>query len=121
MPLTKPTVAAIAWVGVYLAVMGVIAGGTFYARHRVLTEFGSVGAAEKWQEWKQDVERQSASSPAPARRVPKSDEPPLLVLMRDSFPAVLAVTLAIFSVLFWFVALLLRGASRSPPSLAKST
>ncbi|MBI1903180.1 MAG: hypothetical protein HYS13_18930 [Planctomycetia bacterium] len=116
MRFSSPTIATFVCLALYLALLGALAGGMFYARHRVLSDLGSAGAAEQWQEWKKDVERQTASSPAPARRVPKSNEPPLLVLMRDSFLAVLTVTLAIFSVLFWFLALLLRGSSRRAPS-----
>jgi hypothetical protein len=46
------------------------------------------------------------------RRPPQSDEPPALVLMRESFAAIVAVCLIVATICFGFFMLVARGMSR---------
>jgi hypothetical protein len=88
-----------------LMCLGVIVG-LFEARRRTLAQLESPHARQAWQAWKAEAQRQSGPV---ARRIPQSNEPPALVLMRDHFGAVLMVSLVIGSFLFGFLAFLLRG------------
>ena len=55
-----------------------------------------------------------AEQPYPVkRRVPKSAEPPALVLMRDYFAVCLAIAVVLSSVLFGTFMVLVRGAMSS--------
>lgn len=99
-------VAAIA----YVALMVVLVWGLFALRQNVLRAQSSRDARGDWQAWRSDVERQQQERQSVARRVPKSAEPPALVLMRDYFVTCLVGALVFVSLLFWVSAGLAIGA-----------
>jgi hypothetical protein len=84
------------------------------ARASVLAQLDDPQQRAEWQEWKQQEESRAAAKDAPVtRRPPTSTEPPSLVLMRDHFAAAVASCLAAGTVLFVFVAFVVRGAVSS--------
>jgi hypothetical protein len=96
------------WFAAYLVVMALIVGGLFYGRQKALAIYGSQKAKGEWEEWR-SATKDMASGPE-ARRVPKRDEPPALLLMRDRFVACLLTALLLTSVLFATFMILIRGA-----------
>ena len=99
------------WLALYLAAITATVAALTGARRWALAELERPEARAQWEKWRQDETRRAAEetgSPV-RRRPPKSSEPPTLVLLRDSFPAVVAAAVVIGSVLFGFVMLTVRG------------
>ena len=94
---------------VYAVLMVVLVWGLVTLRHNVLREQSSLDARGDWQAWRSDVERQQQAPQTVARRVPKSAEPPALVLMRDYFVTCLVGAVLFVSLLFWAIAGLAIG------------
>jgi len=91
------------------AIVVVVALSQF--RTRVLDELSTPEAQARWQKWKNE-----ADQPGPVRRqAPKSEEPPMLVLMRDNFAAILVAALTFYSFLFGLAVLLGRGILQRAP------
>ncbi len=98
------------WLIAYLAAM---VGGLF-AMHRLrdwsLDELGSAEARAEWDEWRDETARQAKGSGPVERRKAKSEEPPMLVLLRDYY-VTCAVGLLVFgTVLFAAMMFMVRGA-----------
>ncbi len=62
-----------------------------------------------WQEWKAEAAREGGPV---ARRPPKSDEPPTLVLLRDHYPVMVGASLVFYTFLFALAVFLGRGMMR---------
>jgi hypothetical protein len=102
------------WLAGWLALL--LAGGWLLldVRRRTLDEFAQEAARAQWRAWKDAVERNDPNLGPVARRPPKSDEPPGLVLLRDHFPAV-AIGCAVFvSLTYAFFAVALTGLFGTP-------
>ncbi len=83
------------------------------ARERVIASLSNPQAQAQWQRWREDAASQQADpNAAVRRRAPKSPEPPALVLMRDSFPAIVAAMLTVTTLCFAFAVMSLRGIVR---------
>jgi hypothetical protein len=105
-------VTAALWVSavVYLLLAALLLGGLWQARDDTIRRLDSQAARAAWLDWQSDARRQNEQSGAPVqRRIARTDEPPLLVLLRDHFPAVAAVSLIVFTALYAFAALIVRG------------
>jgi hypothetical protein len=107
------------WLILYLLVMG----GGLWGLHRArawaleLYEASSSDADEQqeaWQEWRNAAAEQAAGKGPVMRRVPKSDQPPTLVLLRDYYTMCNAALLVFGSVLFGTFLFLVRGMLTSP-------
>lgn len=86
------------------------------ARRRTIAALDSPQARAQWEQWRAETRRQS-KTPGPAnRRVPNSQEPPGLILLRDHFPAVAGTCALVSTCLFVFLAVVFRGAflNRAP-------
>ena len=68
---------------------------------------------EAWQAWKRDAGNKDGRLGPIARREPKSDEPPGLVLLRDHFPAVVISMLVFYTCMFGFAMFLAKGMARA--------
>jgi hypothetical protein len=118
---TKPS--DLIWFALYVALVAAVVGGLVYARSRVMTSYGTDQAQSEWDTWREDAKSQAEGKGPVARRVPKSAEPPALVLMRDYFALCMVIAVALSSVLFGTLAFFVRGAlstsstfvDRSPP------
>lgn len=92
----------VAWAVAYVATMGAVCGGMFWARRAILASGDEVQRAEAWRQWHDDAARIGW-------RV-KSDRPPAQVIMHDYFWGTLASVLVIASFLFAFLGFVLVGA-----------
>jgi hypothetical protein len=106
------------WLAAYLALLAVISTGLVYVRRQMVAELSSPQALADWLAWKAETERQAGSPGLPARRQVQSDEPPTLILLRDHFGVVVAMSLTAASCLFGFLMLVVRGTKKQalPPS-----
>jgi hypothetical protein len=95
---------------VYAIVLSALVWSLFVLRQSVLSNFSSIDARGDWQTWRSDVEHEQQQPQTVARRVPKSAEPPALVLMRDYFVTCLVGTVLFVSLLYWVFAALAIGA-----------
>jgi hypothetical protein len=110
----KLSLASIGWLLAYLAVIALVVGGVNYMRSVATAVYGTAEAQTEWDTWRDDV-KELEKQPYPVkRRVPKSVEPPALVLMRDYFGVCLAVAVVLSSVLFGTFMVLARGAMANP-------
>ncbi len=102
------------WLAAYLLVMAAVTASLVYARRQVIASLGTAKARAEWQAWKAETEKQ-ARSPGPVkRRQIQSDEPPALVLLRDHFGTIVAMSLTVSSCFFAFLMIVARGLRKSP-------
>jgi hypothetical protein len=102
---------SLAWLLAYVATMALVCAGLAYGRANLLAAYGSEEAFSDWNMWRFEVAvEQGMGKPSVQRRIPKSEEPPALVLMRDYFPACLGLALLLSTVLFGTFAFFVRGA-----------
>lgn len=102
------------WIGLYALALALLVVGLCAARRQVIASLDTPAAKAKWQAWKAETQRQAKQGGPVQRRAPKSDEPPLLILLRDYFPGVLGSSVLLVSCLFVFLGLVLPGALRQP-------
>jgi len=100
------------WLAAYLATMCAILWGLRQARETVIAKTGNPQAVAAWHDWAQETRRAPEPGQPVERRPVKSDEPPLLILMRDYFIPIQAVSLAVGSFLFAFLGFLVSGIVR---------
>jgi hypothetical protein len=94
--------------GGYVALVVVIVGAMMWAKKSV-AQLSTPDSISDWQNWRADVEKQK-SQPGPVeRRVPKSAEPPALVLLRDNFAVLMVGSLLFSSMLYWIIAWFVVG------------
>jgi hypothetical protein len=106
----KPSWELAGWLAAYVVVLALVVGGVSYMRLVAMAVYGTAEAQTEWDVWRTDAKK-LAEQPYPVkRRVPKSVEPPALVLMRDYFGVCLAVAVVLSSVLFGTFMMLVRGA-----------
>ena len=109
----------------YVVLVCVVVGGMLWVRNTALAELSAPESIADWESWREDV-RKEQTNPGPVqRRVPKSDEPPGLVLMRDYFVVSFVGATFFTSILYWIMAWLVTGAmgssntSSEPPGLSR--
>jgi hypothetical protein len=101
------------WLAGYAGLLAGVIGGMLWVRQSVLTEFSRPESIADWQSWREDV-IEGQTSPGPVeRRVPKSLEPPALVLMRDYFTVSIVGATFFTSILYWIAAWFVTGALRT--------
>jgi hypothetical protein len=101
------------WAIFYTALVVVVVWSLFAARQWALENLGTAKSVAAWEIWRADVRAQQ-DHPAPVqRRVPKSAEPPALVMMRDYFGVSLTAAILFSSVLYWVTAWLVNGMLRT--------
>ena len=98
----------------YVALLCVLVSLLFVARQQALTIDSSAASRENWQDWRAEAQRQQDGTGPVIRRVPKSSEPPSLVLLRDHFATSLAIVLVLSSALFFTIAIMVRGVLVGP-------
>lgn len=102
------------WLLGYLAVLCGVVYGVIAGQQWATKEFGTAAAQADWDRWREDVSSQADDSNPVKRRVPKSEQPPALVLVRDYFEVCLIGSIGLSSVLYWAFVFMLRGALNSP-------
>lgn len=101
------------WTVGYVGLMIGIVATMYWQRQKVLNELASPAAMAEWQTWRNDVQKEQAHPGPVARRVPKSIEPPALVLMRDYFTVSLIGATFFTSILYWLIAWFVTGTLQS--------
>ena len=101
------------WIGLwsvgYVALVIAVGWSIFAAREWAQANLSTPESTAAWEAWREDV-RASQDRPAPVqRRVPKSAEPPALVLTRDYFAVSLFGALFFSSLLYWVIAWFVTG------------
>lgn len=81
-----------------------------FARQAAMTTYGSAETQAHWDAWRLEALEQSRGAGPVKRSVPKSDEPPALVLMRDYFGVSLGASLVLATSVYFSFAWFLRGA-----------
>jgi hypothetical protein len=92
---------------------GAVVWSLLAARQWALANLSTADAVSDWQTWRDDVKQEQAEPGPIARRVPKSDEPPGLVLMRDYFVVCLVGALVFTALLYWVLAWFVTGMLKS--------
>lgn len=82
------------------------------ARRASLASFDTAAARNDWDAWRAAAKEQSIGKGPVQRRIPKSTEPPALVLMRDYFGVSMTVTLVLSTCLYGTLAWMLHGVTR---------
>jgi hypothetical protein len=113
---SNPFQFSLAWLLAYITAMALVCGGMVYGRWAALQTYGTEEAHRDWTGWRIDTADEQATGTAPVKRkLPKSDEPPGLVLMRDHFAVCLGGSLLLSSVLFGAFMIFIRGALATDP------
>lgn len=99
-----------AWLAAYIGLISLVVAGALYGRRAALAVYGTSAAQTEWDAWREDARQMAEASGPVKRRVPKSAEPPALVLMRDHFVICLAGAIVLSTVLFGTFMVLVRGA-----------
>ncbi|MBX3415780.1 MAG: hypothetical protein KF708_24055 [Pirellulales bacterium] len=98
----------------WVVTMAVVYSGLDRAREWTLVNVGQREVRTEWERWRADeLVRAKHPDANVQRRPPKSAEPPLLILMRDYFSAIVVSVLLISTVMFGFLAIVVPGAIRS--------
>jgi hypothetical protein len=108
-PLTSPWL----WGAAYSALLVAIVVGLFQVRNWSTETFDNDHASQEWQEWREDVMNQPPDAPV-SRRVPKSTQPPALVLLHDHFWSCMVISIVLSSALYFTFMLTVRGVLTSP-------
>ena len=96
------------WLGLVLVVASVVAA-MLWARAGAIRTYGTADAQAEWDDWREEAREQAASGGPVERKVPKSAEPPALVLIRDHFLACLGAALVAALGVYGTFFILLRG------------
>jgi hypothetical protein len=97
------------WGGGYAVLVGLVVWSLLAARESALSRFSTPESAAAWEAWRADVRATQGRRSPVERRVPKSAEPPALVLMRDHFGVSLGGAILFSSLLYWVMAWFVMG------------
>ncbi|HEY2882868.1 MAG TPA: hypothetical protein VGJ15_10550 [Pirellulales bacterium] len=107
-----PKVAIVSLAALYVLLVAAIVSGMFYWRH-VTVSAGEVEQSQaEWNQWRTLAAKDDGKHSPVQRTIPKSEEPPMLVLLRDHFPACVIGLLAPLTGLYAFIAWLAIGVWR---------
>lgn len=97
------------WTIGYALLVGAVVAGTFKTRDWALKQLATPKSVADWEEWREDVRQQQVQPSPVQRRVPKSSEPPALVMMRDHFAVSLFAVVLFSTMLYWVLAWFVIG------------
>ena len=106
----KALVATLLWLLMYIVMLAAVIGGMLYVRGLAREVYGTPEAQAEWNAWRDEAKKMADEPNVVQRRMPKSAEPPALVLMRDYFVVCLVLAIVLSSVLFGTFMMLVRGA-----------
>ena len=105
----------------YVIMIGLLGWGLLRAQNWATASLSDAVARGDWQRFRDDVVKMNSDSPV-RRRIPKSKEPPALVLMRDHFTVCAVISVVLSSALYGTFALFVIGSLNRPhddPSSAR--
>jgi hypothetical protein len=105
----RETVATLIGGVIYVLVAILLVGWLVQVRTWSLRNQDTPEARAEWQRWRQEAAEPATREGSVERRVPKSAEPPLLLMMREYFAMSIAATLFFWTALFVPLLLMLRG------------
>ncbi|HJN67286.1 MAG TPA: hypothetical protein QF761_13840, partial [Pirellulales bacterium] len=95
------------WLAGYLMTMAAILYGMISLRNMQLDQNNSATTQADWQQWRNEAARQSTGKGPVQRRVPKTLDPPIMVLFSDHFSVIVIFSLlfgsAFYFMLYFFV------------------
>ena len=100
MPRGRLIVVLVICTAVYLAGAVGIVLGLAHIRASAIEALSTSEELAHWKKWKAEAAQQDGTTGPVARRPPKSDEPPTLVLLRDHYPVLVVASLTFYSFLF---------------------
>ena len=100
------------WVAGYALLLAAAAWSVIAARRWALAELSTPASTAEWETWRDDVRAQQGRPMPIQRRVPKSAEPPALVLARDYFAGMMAAAAVFTTLIYWVMAWLAMVPSR---------
>ncbi len=112
--MSRPALFTLATLIGYLALIVVIVWGLGAFQSWTDAAYASTKAQSDWQDFRDDVAESVDSGGPVSRSVPKSEEPPALVLLRDYYAECLVISLVLSSALYWTFAFFLRGVLCGP-------
>ncbi|QDU76975.1 hypothetical protein Pan97_40340 [Bremerella volcania] len=99
----------------YVALLGLVTYGLLQARNWVAQTYDTPEATENWQKLTQELEQRQDRGHSPVKRpAQRSSVPPIKILFSENFPAIVAWSLVILSILYWSVGIMIAGALRTP-------
>lgn len=101
----------------YLVLMAAATWAMVMVRDNTIESFSTPEAKAQWQDWREAVENDKANMGPVKRKVPKSDEPPTLVMLRDHFGACLFAMLVMATIMYLSIVIFAKGAFRKPVPL----
>jgi H+/Cl- antiporter ClcA len=97
------------WLLGYAAMIAAVVGAMVWAKQSAMSS-----SVTEWQAWREAERKEQSGPKIVERRVPQSDEPPALVLMRDYFVVLMLGALVFSSLLFWVIAWFVTGILAQP-------
>ena len=115
------TVTNFVWLALYLAIMSVGLWQLHRAHVWAITSHEAASDEGKkrqsdWDDWRKTAAEQANGKGPVSRRIPKSAEPPTLVLLRDYYGMCLSAFLLFGSVLFFVSMIFVRGIFSPAPA-----
>jgi hypothetical protein len=101
------------WLIAYCVVLAAIIFAMFRIRALSIERLATPEAQADWQAWRDDVQRQQDRPGPVQRRVPRSSEPPALVMLRDHFGVSLCGAVLFSTMLYWVIAWFVMGMMKS--------
>jgi len=103
---------------VYVMTIAGIGLWVLHVRKAVIAQLEDPSQLKSWQAWRAEAAAQDGMHGPVEREVPRSDVPPMLLMMRDNFPAIFFGATFFPAIILGFFLLVLRGVLRqsgSPP------
>jgi len=92
------------WAIGYALLIGAVVVAVIKTRDWAVTQLATPKSLAGWEAWREDVRQQQVQPGPVQRRVPKSSEPPALVVMRDHFEVSLFAAVLFSTMLYWVFA-----------------
>lgn len=100
--------AKLIWLGLYICALVVLALALSQARRQAMVQLETDEAQADWQDWRTEASRQAEGEGPVARRIPRSEQHPELVMLRDHF-AVSFIGLALLTTALFITAAFMVG------------
>ncbi len=99
------------WVAIVLYLVGgtALLGLLLGMRGPLLERMSTAAEQQNWEAWREEAAKQDGKTGPVQRRVPKSKQPPMLVLLRDHFAVIISAAVVFYTVLFGFGAYVVGG------------
>jgi len=100
----------LAWLAAYLAIVGSLVAWLVSSRPRLIAHFSRASSQQSWENFREEARRQEQGEGPVKRRVPKSEQPNMAVLLEDHFEICIAAAIIFPSLLFFATMFFIRGA-----------